>query len=60
MSKALCIIAIVVSALLVLVFGLDMIIGIPFGKSSIIMDIGFVVFSLILGFLSLTTLREQR
>jgi hypothetical protein len=60
MSKALCIIAIVVSALLVLVFGLDMIIGIPFGKSSVIMDIGFVVFSLILGFLSLTTLREQR
>jgi len=59
MSKALCYIGIGIAGLLLLVFGLDLGIGVPFGGASMIMDGGFVVCSLILGYLSWTTLREQ-
>lgn len=59
MSKALCFVGIGVAGLLLLVFGLDLAIGVPFNKASMVMDIGFVVCSLVLGYLSWTTLREQ-
>ncbi|MEE8452199.1 MAG: hypothetical protein V3R99_09800 [Thermoguttaceae bacterium] len=59
MSKALCYIGIGVAGLLLLVFGLDLAIGVPFNKASLVMDIGFVVCSAVLGYLSWTTLREQ-
>ncbi len=65
MPKALCIAGIVIAALLLMVFGLDLVIpgdpgGLPpFNKANIIMDIGFVLASGILGFLSYITLREQ-
>ena len=59
MPKALCIVGIVVAVLLLVVFGLDLAIGFPFGKASTAMDIGFVVCSLVVGYLSWTTFREQ-
>ncbi|HYW78284.1 MAG TPA: hypothetical protein VE890_01865 [Thermoguttaceae bacterium] len=59
MSKALCYIGIGVAGLLLLVFGLDLAIGMPFNTDSKVMDIGFVVCALVLGYLSWTTLREQ-
>ncbi len=59
MSKALCYIGIGVAGLLLLVFGLDLAIGVPFHGASMVMDIGIVVCSLVLGYLSWTTLREQ-
>ncbi len=59
MPKALCISGIVVAALLLLVFGLDLAIGIPFNKANTTMDIGFIVCSGILGYLSWSTFREQ-
>ena len=58
MPKALSILAMAVSVLLLLFFGLDLIVGIPFGGASMGMDIGFVVASAILGYLSWTVLRE--
>ncbi len=63
MPKALCISGIVIAAILLLVFGLDLAVpgGLPpFNKANMIMDIGFVIASAILGFLSWTTFREQR
>ena len=48
-----------VAGLLLVLFGLDLIIKVPFGGASMFMDLGFVVVSLILGFLSWTTFREQ-
>ena len=59
MPKALCISGMVVAALLLLFFGLDLAIGFPFGGASTMMDIGLVVCSAILGYLSWATYREQ-
>jgi hypothetical protein len=61
MPKALTIIGMLVAALLLLVFALDLALGIPFGGSSASssMDIGMIVCGAILFFLSWTTFREQ-
>ena len=65
MPKALCIGGMIVSVLLLLVFGLDLVTsmmldsGFPFGGASKMMDLFFVVCSAILGYLSWSTLREQ-
>jgi hypothetical protein len=59
MSKALCIVGIAISALVLIVFGLDLAIKAPFNGASPMMDIGFVICSGILAYLSWTTLREQ-
>ena len=59
MPKALSFVGIVVSALLLLVFGLDLAVGIPFKGANWWMSISFIVFSAILGYLSWSTLREQ-
>jgi hypothetical protein len=49
----------VVAALLVILFGLDLGLGIPFGGISMAMSIGFIVCAIILGYLSWSTFREQ-
>ena len=59
MPKALCYFGMVVAGLLLLVFGLDLAIGFPFGGVSFWMNVGFVSCSAVLGFISWTTLREQ-
>ncbi|MHB8898304.1 MAG: hypothetical protein ACYC6Y_06115 [Thermoguttaceae bacterium] len=59
MSKALCILGIAISALVLIVFGLDLVMGTPFNGVSKMMDIGFVVCAIILGYLSWSTFREQ-
>lgn len=59
MAKALCILGIAISALVLIVFGLDLAMDTPFNGASKIMDIGFVICSGILGYLSWSTLREQ-
>jgi hypothetical protein len=60
MPKALTIAAMVVAALLFLVFGLDAAVGIPFGKASLLMDLGVVIVSAGLGYLGWATLRELK
>jgi hypothetical protein len=59
MPKVLCIIGTVVAALLLLVFGLDLIIKFPFNRVSVVMDVGFVLCTAVLGLLSWLTMREQ-
>ena len=59
MPKALCIVGMVVAGLLAILFGLDLAIGIPFGKASVVMSIGFLVCAAILGYVSWATFREQ-
>ncbi len=59
MPKALCIVGMVVALLLVILFGLDLGLGMPFGGVSMAMSVGFIVCALILAFLSWTTFREQ-
>jgi hypothetical protein len=58
MPKALTIGGMVVSAILLLLFGLDLAIKIPFERVSAVMDIGAVVCALMLGYMSWTTFRE--
>jgi len=49
----------VVAALVLAVFGLDLATGIPLHQASMLMDGAFIVFALILGYLGWTTYREQ-
>jgi hypothetical protein len=59
MPKALCITGTVVAGVLLVIFAADLSLGYPFGKASWIMDVCFIVCSLVLGYLSWATLREQ-
>lgn len=59
MPKALAITGLAISVLLLAVFGVDWLAGFPFGSASKSMDIGFVICSAVLGYMSWTTLREQ-
>lgn len=60
MPRALCLIGSVVAVLLLLVFGLDLIIAFPFLRRSLVMDIGCLVCAAALGYMSWTTLKEQK
>ncbi len=59
MPKVLCIIGIVVAVLLLLVFGVDAAVEFPFGRASLLMDVSLIVGSLVLAYLSWTTMRQQ-
>ena len=59
MPKVLTMLTMVISILVVLAFGLDLAMKIPFGRMSPLMDGGFVFSGLLLGVLSWITFREQ-
>jgi len=59
MSKVLCIFALVVSAILFLLFLVDFVAGVPFARANIWMNIGFLFASGVIGFFSFQTLREM-
>jgi hypothetical protein len=60
MPKALCLASLVIAVLLLLLSGLDLAVGIPFQSKSPTMDVGLLLCSLALGYLSWTTFREQK
>lgn len=60
MPKALSIIVMVVAALLLLVFGLDLAIEFPFQRADIFIDIGMLIGALALAYMSWTTYREVK
>jgi len=59
MPKIMTIIGLVLSALIVLVFLLDLALEVPFGRASVIMDVIFVACGIIVAFFSWTTMKEQ-
>lgn len=59
MSKALCVLGMVVAVGVLLVFGLDLAIKVPFQRISPMMDVGLVLSALMLGLGSWNSLREQ-
>ena len=59
MPKALCILGMAVSVLLLVVFGLDLVTSWPLHGESKAMDIGFLIAAVVLGYVSWTTHREQ-
>ena len=58
MARGLTIAAIVVAVLMLVLFGLDLAIGVPFGKQSPMMDISFLACGVGLILLGLSTWRE--
>jgi len=59
MPKALALSGLVVAALLLLIFGMDLAIQIPFGGASRSMDIALLLGSAALGYMAWSTFREQ-
>ncbi len=47
-----------VAGLTLLIFGLDLVIGIPFSRANALIDIGFVLSAGILGYLSWNAFRD--
>jgi hypothetical protein len=60
MPKALTISGMVVALLIFVVFALDLALGIPFKKASSVMDIGFIICALALGYLSWSSWRDVK
>ena len=60
MSKALCFSGIATAAVLLILFTLDLVFGVPFKKADILMDIIFLISSGGLGFISWLTLRDLK
>ena len=60
MGKVLCIIAMVISTLLLLIFLLDAAAGIPFHRANIVFDIIFIVVAAMIGVLSFFSFRQVR
>jgi len=60
MAKVLTVSGMVVAVLLLLLFGLDLALKIPFSRVSWVIDACFVVCAIILGYLSWSVMREQR
>lgn len=58
MAKAMSIFGMVVAALMLLAFGLDLLVGAPFGGANTTMDLGFVVASAILGYMAFDAFRS--
>ena len=59
MPKVLCIAGMVISVLLLVLFGMDLAMGVPFQGRSTMMDVVFIICAAILGFLGWMTFREQ-
>jgi hypothetical protein len=60
MPKALTITGMVVAALIFMLFVADLAIGFPFKKASMLMDVGFVICALALGYLSWSSWRDVK
>ena len=59
MPKALCITGMVVAILVLILFLVDLAIGMPFKRASVTLDIVFSISALVLAYMSWTTLKEQ-
>jgi hypothetical protein len=59
MAKGLTILAMAVAGLILLLFALDLAIGFPFAKASMMMDVIFVVCATILGYLGWSAFKDQ-
>jgi hypothetical protein len=60
MAKALCLSGMVVAILIAVLFTVDLALGTPFRRASVVMDASLIVAAILLGLASWMTLREQR
>ena len=59
MPKALCITGMVVAILVLILFLVDLAIGVPFKRASTTLDVVFLISAAILAYMSWSTLKEQ-
>jgi hypothetical protein len=59
MPKVLCMTGMVIAILILLLFMLDLVVAFPFQRTSMFMDVVFVLCAVGLGYLSWATFREQ-
>ncbi len=59
MPKALCITGMVVAILVLILFLIDLAVGVPFKRASTTLDVVFMISAAILAYMSWTTLKEQ-
>lgn len=59
MPKALCITGMVVAILVLILFLVDLAIGVPFKRASTTLDVVFLISAGILAYMSWSTLKEQ-
>lgn len=59
MAKVLCILGMVVALGILVVYGLDLAMGIPFEGKNVVFDVAFLLAAVTLGYLSWSTFREQ-
>jgi hypothetical protein len=60
MARAMCVIGIIVALVLVLLFGTDAFLKVPFRGASMMMNVAMIVAGFMLGYTSWATLREQK
>ena len=60
MAKGLTIFAMVIAVLVLVLFSLDLAIGIPFRKASVLLDIVFAISAAGLGYISWSTFKELK
>jgi hypothetical protein len=58
MPRVLTVAGMVVAGLLVLMFGLDLAVRVPFGRASLAMDVAILICAAALGYMSWSTYRE--
>jgi hypothetical protein len=58
MSRMLTMMGLIVAILLGVAFAMDLLVGFPFQKASLLMDLGFIFAAALLGLISWMTLRE--
>ena len=59
MPKVMTIIGLVVAGLIALVFVVDLALGFPFKRASMLMDVSFLICALLLAYMSWSTMKEQ-
>jgi hypothetical protein len=59
MPKALTVSGMVIAVVLVLMFGLDLAVAVPFDRASKWMDVSLLICAALLGYMSWSTFREQ-
>lgn len=57
-EKVLCIVSLVIAGLLTLVFLLDLALGIPFGRTSVVLDVMFLIAGAFVIWQALSTYKE--
>ena len=59
MPKVMTIVGLVIAGLIALVFVVDLALGFPFKRASLMMDVSFLICALLLAYMSWSTMKEQ-